>query len=131
MSLWFITQMPRAIIRRRLTVRANNRNTRLHGQMKTNREGRYEFRTIKRRHIRVIPIPHTSMLTYLALAIRIWIDSYLFEGDPFITEDMRPKLSVKGNLSPILKLTRGTMVSGEACETSSSSAARKIAQANK
>jgi protocatechuate 3,4-dioxygenase beta subunit len=86
----------------------DNRNTRLHGQMKTNREGRYEFRTIK-----PAPYPgHTNPAHIHAYVSgpgypEYWIDSYLFEGDPFITEDMRPKLSTKGNLSPILKLTRG------------------------
>jgi len=85
----------------------DNRNTRLHGLMKTNREGRYEFRTIK-----PAPYPgHTNPAHIHAYVSgpgypEYWIDSYLFEGDPFITEEMRQKFSATGNLSAILKLTR-------------------------
>ena len=34
-------------------------------------------------------------------------DEYWFEGDPFITEDMRRKLTGQGTFFPIIKLTRG------------------------
>jgi protocatechuate 3,4-dioxygenase beta subunit len=86
----------------------DNRNTRLHGLMKTNHDGRYQFRTIK-----PAPYPgHTNPAHIHAYVSgpgypEYWIDSYLFEGDPFITAEMRQKLSGKGNLSSILKLTRG------------------------
>ena len=36
-----------------------------------------------------------------------WIAEYWFEGDPFITEDMRRKLTGQGTFFPIIKLTRG------------------------
>jgi protocatechuate 3,4-dioxygenase beta subunit len=86
----------------------DNRNTRLHGLMQTSREGRYEFRTIK-----PAPYPgHTNPAHIHAYVSgpgypEYWIDSYLFEGDPFITAEMRQKLSGKGKLSSILKLIRG------------------------
>jgi len=87
----------------------DNRNTRLHGLMQTNHEGRYEFRTIK-----PAPYPgHTNPAHIHAYVSgpgypEYWIDEYLFEGDPFITEEMRQKLPGKGSLSSILKLTRGS-----------------------
>jgi protocatechuate 3,4-dioxygenase beta subunit len=86
----------------------DNRNTRLHGQMKTNSEGRYEFRTIK-----PAPYPGRTNPAHIHAYVsgpgypEYWIDSYLFEGDPFITEEMRHQLGGQGNLSAILKLTRG------------------------
>jgi protocatechuate 3,4-dioxygenase beta subunit len=86
----------------------DNRSTRLHGVMQTNREGRYEFRTIK-----PAPYPGHTNPAHIHVLIsgpgypEYWIDSYLFEGDPFITEEMRQK-SGKGNFSSILKLTRGS-----------------------
>jgi protocatechuate 3,4-dioxygenase beta subunit len=93
------------------TLRENggdNRNTRLHGLMQTNREGRYEFRTIK-------PAPYPGRTTPAHVHAYVsghgypeyWIDDFLFEGDPFITEEMRQKFAGKGSFSSILKLTRG------------------------
>ena len=85
----------------------DNRNTRLHGLMQTNHEGRYEFRTIK-----PAPYPgHTNPAHIHAYVSgpgypEYWIDSYVFDGDPFITEEMHQKLGGKGNFSAILKLTR-------------------------
>ena len=90
------------------TTGGDNRNTRIHGLMRTNSEGRYEFRTIK-----PAPYPgHTNPAHIHAYVSgpgypEYWIDEYLFEGDPFIIAEMRQKLSGKGNLSSILKLTRG------------------------
>lgn len=86
----------------------DNRNTRLHGLMQTNREGRYEFRTIK-----PAPYPGRTNPAHVHAFVsgpgypEYWIDEFLFEGDPFITEEMRQKFAGKGNFSSILKLTRG------------------------
>lgn len=87
----------------------DNRNTRLHGLMKTNREGRYEFRTIK-----PAPYPGHTIPAHVHAYVsgpgypEYWIDDFLFAGDPFITEEARQKLAgFKGNFSPILNLTRG------------------------
>lgn len=85
----------------------DNRNTRLHGLMQTNREGRYEFRTIK-------PASYPGRTTPAHIHAYVsgpgypeyWIDEYLFEGDPFIKEEMRQKAG-QGSFSSILKLTRG------------------------
>jgi protocatechuate 3,4-dioxygenase beta subunit len=86
----------------------DNRNTRLHGLMQTNREGRYEFRTIK-----PAPYPGRTNPAHIHAYVsgpgypEYWIDEFLFEGDPFITAEMRGKFADKGNFSSILKLTRG------------------------
>ncbi|HUS13309.1 MAG TPA: hypothetical protein VMZ30_22755 [Pyrinomonadaceae bacterium] len=84
----------------------DNRNTRLHGVMQTNREGHYEFRTIK-----PAPYPgHTNPAHIHAYLSgpgypEYWIDSYLFEGDPFLTNEDRRKAE-KGDFSSTLKLSR-------------------------
>ncbi len=86
----------------------DNRNTRLHGLMQTNRDGRYEFRTIKPASYpgRTIPA-HVHAYVSGPGYPEYWIEDFLFEGDPFITEEMRQKFAGKGNFSSILKLTRG------------------------
>jgi protocatechuate 3,4-dioxygenase beta subunit len=84
------------------------RNTRLHGLMQTNREGRYEFRTIK-----PAPYPGRTNPAHVHAYVsgpgypEYWIDDFLFEGDPFITDEMRRKFAGKESFSSILKLTRG------------------------
>ena len=86
----------------------NNRNTRLHGLMRTSAEGRYEFRTIK-----PVSYPGRRIPAHIHAFVsgpgypEYWIDEYWFEGDPFITEDMRRKLTGQGTFFPIIKLTRG------------------------
>lgn len=84
------------------------RNTRLHGLMQTNREGRYEFRTIK-----PAPYPGRTNPAHVHAYVsgpgypEYWIDDFLFEGDPFITGEMHQKFAGKGSSSSILRLTRG------------------------
>lgn len=86
----------------------NNRNTRLHGLMRTNAEGRYEFRTIKPASYPGHRIPaHIHAFVSGPGYPEYWIDEYLFEGDPFITNDARAKLTGQGAFFPIIKLTRG------------------------
>jgi protocatechuate 3,4-dioxygenase beta subunit len=86
----------------------DNRNTRLHGLMQTNRKGRYEFRTIK-----PAPYPGRTNPAHIHAYVsgpgypEYWIDEYLFEGDRFLTEEMRQKAG-KGSFSSILTLTRGS-----------------------
>lgn len=88
------------------TGNGDNRNTRLHGVMRTNSEGRYEFRTIK-----PAPYPgHTNPAHIHAYLSgpgypEYWIDSYLFQGDPFLSNEDRQKAD-KGTFSSTLKLSR-------------------------
>ena len=87
----------------------DNRYTRLHGSMRTNADGRYEFRTIK-----PAPYPGRSNPAHIHAFVsgpgypEYWIDEFLFEGDPFITQEARQKLTGEGSFSSILKLTRGS-----------------------
>jgi protocatechuate 3,4-dioxygenase beta subunit len=87
----------------------DNRNTRLHGSMRTNAEGRYEFRTI-----RPAPYPGRTNPAHIHAFVsapdypEYWIDEYLFEGDPYITGEMRQKAVGTGTFSSILQLTRGS-----------------------
>lgn len=86
----------------------DNRNTRIHGLLRTNADGRYEFRTIK-----PAPYPGRNNPAHIHAFVsgleypEYWIDEFLFEGDPFITPEIRGKLSGEGNFASILKLTRG------------------------
>lgn len=85
----------------------DNRNTRLHGQMWTNAEGRYEFRTIK-----PAAYPGRTDAAHIHAYVsgpgypEYWIDEYLFDDDPLVREELRRKASSQGTFSPILKLTR-------------------------
>ncbi|MGH9906852.1 MAG: protocatechuate 3,4-dioxygenase [Pyrinomonadaceae bacterium] len=87
----------------------DNRNTRIHGLMRTNAEGRYEFRTIKPGSY-----PRTRNAAHIHAYVsgpgypEYWIDEYLFADDPFVTEDVRQRFAGKGSFSPILSLTRGS-----------------------
>jgi protocatechuate 3,4-dioxygenase, beta subunit len=87
----------------------DNRNTRLHGLMRTNAQGHYEFRTIK-----PAPYPGRQNPAHIHAYVsgagypEYWIDEYIFEGDPFITAETRKKLTGTGSFSSIIKLTRGS-----------------------
>jgi protocatechuate 3,4-dioxygenase beta subunit len=87
----------------------DNRNTRLHGAMRTNKEGRYEFRTIKPGSY-----PGSTNPAHIHAYIsgpgypEYWIDEYHFEDDRFISDEDKRKALAQGSFSPILKLTRGS-----------------------
>lgn len=90
------------------TTGGDNRNTRIHGLMLTNSEGRYEFRTIKPRSYPATRIPaHIHAFVSGPGYPEYGIDEYHFDDDPFVTSDMRAKVAGMGNLSSILTLTRG------------------------
>ena len=85
----------------------DNRNTRLHGEMRTNAEGRYEFRTI-----RPGSYPEGGNPAHIHAFVsgpgypEYWIDEYHFDDDPLITDAARRK-SGDGSFSSILKTTKG------------------------
>lgn len=90
------------------TTGGDNRNTRIHGLMRTNSEGRYEFRTIKPGSYPASRNPaHIHAYVSGPGYPEYWIDEYHFADDPFVTNDLRGKVAGKGNLSSILTLTRG------------------------
>jgi protocatechuate 3,4-dioxygenase beta subunit len=83
-------------------------NPRLRGWMKTDKDGKYEFKTIK-------PAPYTKRTTPAHIHAQIYssqipeysIDEYWFEGDPFITPAEKAKLTGRGGFNSIIQLTRG------------------------
>ena len=87
----------------------DNRGTRIHGIMRTNAQGRYEFRTIKPGSY-----PNSRNPAHIHAYVsgpgypEYWIDEYLFADDPFITDEARQKASSLGTFSPVLNLTRGS-----------------------
>lgn len=90
------------------TTGGDNRNTRLHGVMKTNREGRYEFRTIKPASYPDSRIPaHVHAYVSGPEYPEYWIDEYHFADDPFVTSEMKAKDEGKGSRASIVTLTRG------------------------
>jgi protocatechuate 3,4-dioxygenase beta subunit len=87
----------------------DNRNTRLHGSMRSNAEGKYELRTIKPGSY-----PGSSNPAHIHAFIsgpgypEYWIDEFLFDDDRFVSDEQRRKASALGPFSPVLKLTRGS-----------------------
>lgn len=86
----------------------DNRYTRIHGQVRTGKDGRYEFRTIK-----PAPYPGRTAPAHIHASVsapgfpEYWIDNYVFEGDPFITADARKDVHHgEGTFASILQLTR-------------------------
>ena len=83
-------------------------NPRLKGWMRTDSEGRYEFRTIK-----PAPYPGRRNPAHIHASVTAdgqaerWIEEYWFEDDPLVTKEMRAKYAGRGTFSPILTLTRG------------------------
>lgn len=90
------------------TTGGNNRGTRIHGLMRTNAEGRYEFRTIKPGSY-----PQSRNPAHIHAYVsgpgypEYWIDEYHFVDDPFISDEQRKQDAARGNFASILKLERG------------------------
>ena len=91
------------------TTGSDQRNTRIHGSMRTNKEGRYEFRTIKPGSY-----PGSRNPAHIHAYIsgpgypEYGIDEYHFEDDRFISDEDKRNALAQGSFSPILKLTRGS-----------------------
>ncbi len=87
----------------------SNRNTRIHGLMRTGPDGRYEFRTI-----RPGAYPGRQIASHIHAYVsgadypEYWIDEYVFASDSFLGEDVKQKSQGLANFSPVLNLTRGT-----------------------
>lgn len=85
----------------------DNRRTRLHGSMRSNAEGKYEFRTVKPGSY-----PGSSNPAHIHAYVsgpgypEYWIDEYHFDDDRFIGDAQKRKAAALGSFSPILKLTR-------------------------
>ncbi len=87
----------------------SNRNTRIHGAMRSNKEGRYEFRTIKPGSY-----PGSTNPAHIHAYVsgpgypEYWIDDFVFDDDRFVSDERKQKGSALASLSPVLKLTRGS-----------------------
>jgi protocatechuate 3,4-dioxygenase beta subunit len=87
----------------------DNRNTRIHGSMRSNAEGRYEFRTIKPGSYPGSRNPaHIHAYVSGPGYPEYWIDEYHFDDDQFISDEQKRKAASLGSFSPILKLTKGS-----------------------
>lgn len=82
-------------------------NPRLKGWMRTDAEGRYEFRTIK-----AAPYPGGMNPAHIHASVtpdgqaERWVDEYWFADDSLVTKVMRARYAGRGTFSPILTLTR-------------------------
>lgn len=86
---------------------SDNRNTRIHGLVRSGADGRYEFRTIKPGSYPASRNPaHIHAYVSGPGYPEYWIDEYHFTDDPFVSDDMRSKAGT-GSFSSILTLTRG------------------------
>ncbi|CAN5739526.1 hypothetical protein BH24ACI2_BH24ACI2_12790 [soil metagenome] len=78
------------------------------GWMLTDKQGRYEFSTIK-----PTPYPNRTEAAHIHFTLtgknfkEDSIDSILFEGDKFITAQERNQAGKRGGFNPILKLEKG------------------------
>ena len=78
--------------------------------MRTRVDGLYEFSTSK-----PVSDPGRNIPAHIHAYVsapgfpEYWIDEYVFEGDPFITEEARKKMyRGEGTFASVLKLTRGS-----------------------
>jgi protocatechuate 3,4-dioxygenase, beta subunit len=89
------------------TTGGDNRNTRIHGVMRTGADGRYEFRTI-----RPGSYPQSRNPQHIHAYVsgpeypEYWIDEYHFADDPFVTDEMRQRFMGQGSFSSILTLKK-------------------------
>lgn len=87
----------------------DNRGTRIHGVMRTNAQGQYEFRTIKPGSY-----PNSRNPAHIHAFVsgpdypEYWIDEFLFADDPFIKDEDKQKAGGQGTFSHILSLKRGS-----------------------
>lgn len=81
---------------------------RLKGWMKTGKDGRYEFRTIRPASYPGTRNPqHIHARVYGAGYAERWIPEYWFDDDPLVTAEMRARHNGLGPFSPILSNVRG------------------------
>ena len=89
------------------TTGGDNRNTKIHGAMRTNATGRYEFKTIRPGSYPGSRNPqHIHAYVSGPEYPEYWIDEYHFNDDPFITDEDRKKYGSQRSFSSILTLKR-------------------------
>jgi protocatechuate 3,4-dioxygenase beta subunit len=81
---------------------------RLKGSVKTGRDGRYEFRTIRPASYPGTRNPqHIHAKVFGAGYAERWIPEYWFDDDPLVTAEMRARHTGLGTFSPIVTAKRG------------------------
>jgi protocatechuate 3,4-dioxygenase beta subunit len=81
---------------------------RIKGSMKTDREGRYEFRSIRPASYPGTRNPqHIHAKVFGAGYAERWIPEYWFDDDPLVTDAMRGRFAGLGAFSPIVTPKRG------------------------
>jgi len=87
---------------------ASNRNPRLKGTLITDRDGRYEFRTIKPASYPGSSIPaHIHASASGAGYKEQGIHEFWFEDDPYLTAGVRARFAGQNSFSPIMPIKRG------------------------
>lgn len=81
---------------------------RLKGWMRTDAEGRYEFRTVK-----PMPYPgttnrrHVHAKVYGAGRAEQWVDNFMFADDPLVTPEVHAQFAGFGKFTPLMVSRRG------------------------
>lgn len=83
------------------------RAPRLFGWLRTDRNGRYEIRTIKPgSYPRGTTPAHIHVTVQLGDSRTKWLDSFLFEDDPHLNGEERSQPKILGTFSPVLRTTK-------------------------
>lgn len=81
---------------------------RIKGSVKTDKDGRYEFRSIRPASYPGTNNPqHIHAKVFGAGYAERWIPEYWFDDDPLVTADMRARYANLGTYSPIVSIKRG------------------------
>lgn len=81
---------------------------RIKGSVKTDRDGRYEFRSIRPASYPGTNNPqHIHARVFRAGHAERWIPEYWFDDDPLVTADMHARYAGLGTFSPIVTPKRG------------------------
>ncbi|HWS86918.1 MAG TPA: hypothetical protein VN282_08130 [Pyrinomonadaceae bacterium] len=81
---------------------------RIKGSVKTDRDGRYEFRSIRPASYPGTRNPqHIHAKVFGAGYAERWIPEYWFDDDPLVNDDMRARHAGLGTFSPIVTVKRG------------------------
>jgi protocatechuate 3,4-dioxygenase beta subunit len=80
---------------------------RIRGWLRTAADGSYEIRTIKPGSYPGSRNPaHIHVIAKVGNNKPDWLDDFLFEGDPFLSESDRGRIATDGNFSPVMKIKR-------------------------
>ena len=82
---------------------------RIRGWIRTDEDGRYEIRTIKPGSYPGSRNPaHIHVIAKIEGSEPDWLDDFLFEGDPFLSDKDLKRFESEGRFSPVMKIVRDT-----------------------